>query len=47
MLTRVSGILMGVFLSIWLSVLIFPKSASHQATDCLAAALQGVLSALA
>ncbi|KAK9805562.1 hypothetical protein WJX72_005167 [[Myrmecia] bisecta] len=33
MLTRVAGIVLGVFLSLLLSVLIFPKSASHEATD--------------
>ena len=39
MLTRVSGILLGVFLSVVLAMVIFPKSASHQATDSLASAL--------
>ena len=29
-LTRISGILLGVFLSLLLSVVIFPRSASHQ-----------------
>ena len=29
-LTRISGILLGVFLSLSLSVIIFPRSASHQ-----------------
>ncbi len=38
-ITRVSGIVLGVMLSLLLSVIIFPKSASHQATDSMAAAL--------
>ena len=40
--TRCSGILLGVALSVVLAVVIFPKSASHQATDSLAAALEGL-----
>ena len=32
-LTRISGILLGVFLSLSLSVIIFPKSASHQVRE--------------
>lgn len=39
-LTRCSGIILGVFLSVILAVLVFPKSASHQATDNLSEALQ-------
>ncbi|KAK9807116.1 hypothetical protein WJX73_006825 [Symbiochloris irregularis] len=42
-LTRISGILLGVLLSLALSVCVFPKSASHQATDNLGAALQGLI----
>lgn len=41
-LTRCSGIILGVFLSVLLAVLIFPKSASHQATDNLSEALQAI-----
>ena len=40
--TRCSGILLGVLLSVVLAVLVFPKSASHQATDNLAEALSGL-----
>lgn len=41
-LTRCSGIILGVFLSVVLAVLIFPKSASHQATDNLSEALTSI-----
>lgn len=34
-LTRISGILLGVLLSLALSVCVFPKSASHQVGACL------------
>ena len=41
-LTRCSGIILGVFLSVVLAVLVFPKSASHQATDNLSEALLSI-----
>lgn len=37
--TRISGIIYGVLLTMIMSVLVFPKSASHQATDNLKAGL--------
>ena len=37
--TRISGIIYGVILTMIMSVLVFPKSASHQATDNLKAGL--------
>lgn len=41
-LTRCSGIILGVFVSVILASFIFPKSASHQAADNLALALDGL-----
>ena len=41
-LTRCSGIILGVLLSVVLASLVFPKSASHQAADNLAAALENL-----
>ena len=41
--TRISGIVFGVILTMIMSVIVFPKSASHQATD----SLQSGLAALA
>jgi hypothetical protein len=41
--TRIGGILSGVALSLLLSVTIMPKSASHQATDNLSAAMTGLI----
>ena len=38
--TRISGIIYGVILTMIMSVLVFPKSASHQATDNLKAGLE-------
>lgn len=42
--TRCSGIILGVLLSVILASLVFPKSASHQAADNLASALEGLCS---
>jgi hypothetical protein len=43
-LTRCSGIILGVLVSILLAILVFPKSASHEAADNLARALEGLCS---
>ena len=41
-LTRCSGIILGVLVSVILASFVFPKSASHQAADNLAAALESL-----
>ena len=42
-ITRIGGIIGGVLITLVLAVVVFPKSASHEAADSMSAALQGLM----